>query len=83
MIVKLDLIDIFKRPIDSNFSLKLKTCSLTDNEDLSAENITSLIFIQDGCPSLYSKKIGLKILNEEKTIGFQFDAFNWKNGGQE
>ena len=23
------------------------------------------------------------LLNEEGSVGFQFDAFNWKNGGQE
>ena len=39
--------------------------------------------IQNGCPTAYSERIGLKILNEEKSVGFQFDAFNWKNGGQE
>ena len=33
VIVKLDVSDIFKREIDSDFSLKLKTCSLTDSED--------------------------------------------------
>ena len=39
--------------------------------------------IQNGCPTEYSKRIGLKILNEKESVGFQFDAFNWKNGGQE
>ena len=38
--------------------------------------------IQNGCPTAYSERIGLKILNEEGSVGFQFDAFNWKNGGQ-
>ena len=33
VIVKLDVSDIFKREIDSDFSLQLKTCSLTDSED--------------------------------------------------
>ena len=31
--VKLDVSDIFKREIDADFSLKLKTCSLTNQED--------------------------------------------------
>ena len=52
-------------------------------KDLSSENITNLVVIQNGCPTAYSERIGLKILNEEKSVGFQFDAFNWKNGGQE
>lgn len=82
VIVKLDVSDIFKREIDSDFSLKLKTCSLTDSEDLSTEKITNLVVIQNGCPTAYSERIGLKILNEEGSVGFQFDAFNWKNGGQ-
>ena len=52
-------------------------------EGLSVENITNLVVIQNGCPTEYSKRIGLKILNEKESVGFQFDAFNWKNGGQE
>ena len=33
VIVKLDMSDIFKREIDADFSLKLKTCLLTNSEE--------------------------------------------------